>query len=390
MGSLIDNGSGITTHIVNINFDNLIVDSDYRITADVESPYSGLLTLDKYIYNFKAPSTSYSLPILLTKNKSIKIAIVKVEVLNLHYNISSSSSVFVKCSSYIDCSTGGEPVPPPPVPVPEPSVTPTNEITPTPTNETTPTPTNEITPTPTSEITPTPTATPEVTSTPTATLEVTSTPTETSTPPVTSTPTLTSTASSTPPVTPTPTSTPAITTTPTTTPNLTPTPSKTPGGTFCIRGINCPTGSTGCVPVDPCGCIFTPSSPPCGGYPPGECPPEDLARLAQWEACNAVNEALALTYNENECTFAQLNDCGLNNETYWYTGDYIYTDPCSCVLKQVYSCSGSLEATCECELISADWVKCGECTNTGADSCGYYEVCIGECSGSQADCDGCS
>lgn len=104
MSSLVNNGSGTTSHIIDINFSSLKIGSRYAITFDIQSPYTGLLTLDKYTFSFVASSVYTNIPIILTKNRDIKISILQVTIRNIDYNVSSSANIFVRCSDYGDCS----------------------------------------------------------------------------------------------------------------------------------------------------------------------------------------------------------------------------------------------------------------------------------------------
>lgn len=104
MPSLIDNGSGTTEHDLTITFSSLKIGDNYRINFDINSPLIGLLILDKYEYNFIASSVFEKVPIILTKNKNIRIATLACIITNLKYNFASTKTFFIKCSDYIDCS----------------------------------------------------------------------------------------------------------------------------------------------------------------------------------------------------------------------------------------------------------------------------------------------
>lgn len=104
MSSTVDNGSGKTSHIININFSRLKIGCRYNITFNIQTPYTGFLTLDKYTLSFTASSTSLDIPVILTKNVDIKICILQSTIYNLDYNVSSSSNILVRCSDYPDCS----------------------------------------------------------------------------------------------------------------------------------------------------------------------------------------------------------------------------------------------------------------------------------------------
>lgn len=98
-----DDLSGITKHKITTSFRNLLLGSNYIITLDVTSPYTGLHTVSPTSYSFTASSDSLTFPVILTKNISVKAMVLDIKITHLNQNITSSNSFIIRCSSLTGC-----------------------------------------------------------------------------------------------------------------------------------------------------------------------------------------------------------------------------------------------------------------------------------------------
>ena len=231
----------ITTDIINIDLEDLIVGNEYTVKVKLRNTYDEFAEIDRDTVTFTANSNKKTVPFLLRKSQHVNLVLLEVITTNnFNGDVYSQNTVYL-------CPTPTPTVTPTKTPTNTPTTTttatPTTTATasPTPTNSVTPTitPTNTVTPSNTASNTPTPTNTATAFSTPTATAS--RTPTKTPTPTQTETPTNTPTPS----ITPTNTHTPAVTNTATETATATPTATATATAT----GTATPTATATATPT---------------------------------------------------------------------------------------------------------------------------------------------
>jgi len=242
----------ITTDIINIELEDLIVGNEYTVKVTLRNTYDEFAEISNDTVIFTASSVTKTIPFLLRKSQYVNMVLLEVVTTNNFNGTSNTQNTVYLC------------------PTPTPTVTPTKTPTNTPTSSVSPTPTTTPTPTNTASATPTPTNTTSATETPTntasATVTPTNTPTNSTTP--THTPTNSVTPSETPTNTPTTTQTPSAygtptatatksaTPTPTTTKSATPTPTnsrtptRTPTPSFSPTPTNTHTASNTPTPTN--------------------------------------------------------------------------------------------------------------------------------------------
>jgi len=219
----------ITTDIINIELEDLIVGNEYTVKVTLRNTYDEFAEISNDTVIFTASSVTKTIPFLLRKSQYVNMVLLEVVTTNNFNGTSNTQNTVYLC------------------PTPTPTVTPTKTPTSTPTSSVSPTPTTTPTPTNTASATATPTNTASATVTPTNTPTSSTTPTHTPTNSVTpsETPTNTPTTTQTPTAysTPTATATKSATPTPTNsrTPTRTPTPSFSPTPTNTHTASNTPT-----------------------------------------------------------------------------------------------------------------------------------------------------
>jgi hypothetical protein len=219
----------ITTDIINIELEDLIVGNEYTVKVTLRNTYDEFAEISNDTVIFTASSVTKTIPFLLRKSQYVNMVLLEVVTTNNFNGTSNTQNTVYLC------------------PTPTPTVTPTKTPTNTPTSSVSPTPTTTPTPTNTASATATPTNTASATVTPTNTPTSSTTPTNTPTNSVTpsETPTNTPTTTQTPSAysTPTATTTKSATPTPTNsrTPTRTPTPSFSPTPTNTHTASHTPT-----------------------------------------------------------------------------------------------------------------------------------------------------
>lgn len=219
----------ITTDIINIELEDLIVGNEYTVKVTLRNTYDEFAEISNDTVIFTASSVTKTIPFLLRKSQYVNMVLLEVVTTNNFNGTSNTQNTVYLC------------------PTPTPTVTPSKTPTSTPTSSVSPTPTTTPTPTNTASATVTPTNTASATETPTNTPTNSTTPTHTPTNSVTpsETPTNTPTTTQTPSAysTPTATATKSATPTPTNsrTPTRTPTPSFSPTPTNTHTASHTPT-----------------------------------------------------------------------------------------------------------------------------------------------------